>query len=359
LTLSTPYYFNVQRPFKHFWDEYGASNRKVLFIFGLGFDPRCVPALQSVANTFVSDCYVNTVCTRFTNLWDGGLKENAEHTRECLAAVRRITDALSGANYAHYEIEVNLFSDTREIIGAELLKEEFETAVGSRLSEFTEVIIDISAFPRVLMYSLLTHLWKKRQPGQNLFAVLTDVDINVPIVESAYFDPVFIFTPDDSLPEDHSLWIPILGNNPEPLQQIYEFLEPADVFPILPFPSRDPRRGDEIILKNKHLFETWKVPFTNIMYASAHVPFDIYRKIHEVVQSNARICEMSGSSIVVSAISGRSLSLGVLLAALQCNLKVCHIQPSTYKVPGQRPLLWEACGRATQTIYWLNGEVYD
>src|ERR1035438_1546115 len=84
----THYNYHVQREFSGFWERFGSSRRNVLFVFGLGFDPPCVPELKKVSETFVDDCYVSTVCARFTNLWDGRLRQNAEHSREWWAAAR-------------------------------------------------------------------------------------------------------------------------------------------------------------------------------------------------------------------------------------------------------------------------------
>jgi hypothetical protein len=354
------YQFHVQRPFKDFWSRYGAAKRKVLFVFGVGFDPRCVPALKAVADTFVNDCYVSTVCARFTNLKDKDLKLNTQFTRECLTQTREITDRLSSHIYhRHYEIEVNLFSNDDAVVGGNLLIAEFDEAVGGRFAEFTDVIVDISAFPRLLMYSLLAHLWRRRLPRQNLFAVLTDVNITGAPRDTDYVEPVFIFGPKGSLrPEPYRLWIPVLGEKKEAIEKIYEFLRPTEVFPILPFPSTDPRRGDEIMLKNREFFDRSKVPFSNVMYASGHVPFDVFRKIREIVESYAGVVQ--SEAIIVSALSGRRLSLGVLLAALHCDLRVCHIQSTSYRMDSEtRRSLQNACDTANSTIYWLDGELYE
>jgi hypothetical protein len=280
------------------------------------------------------------------------------HTLDCLADIRGITDSLSDRTYRHFEIEVNLFSANKAVIGDKLLITEFTEALGSRFEEFTDVIVDISAFPRVLMYYLLAHLWRERRTGQNLFAVLTDVGMVVPIEERGYFNPGYILEPPESLRgETYRLWIPILGGSHERLMKIHNFLRPTEVFPILPFPSDDPRVGDEIMLKSRDLFDMWKVPFTNIMYACKSVPFDVYRKISEIVDAYDGIIEKR--SMVVSALSGRSLSLGVLLAALRCNLSVCHIQPVTYHMdPVVRRELKNICASAEPTLFWLDGEVY-
>ena len=67
-----------------------------------------------------------------------------------------------------------------------------------------------------------------------------------------------------------------------------------------------------------------------MLYASGSIPWDVFRKIADFVESQAGL--RRDTSVVVSALSGRSLSLGVLMAALWCDLFVCHAQPTTYTI---------------------------
>lgn len=354
-----PYHFYVQERLDTFWRRYGTRGRRVLFIFGLGFDPLCVPALGVVADLFRRNSSLHTVCARFTNIHDEHLEENTAYTEECLERIRYTTAGLRGPEFRHFEIEVNMFSESRELVGDSLLIDEFSASCGAGLADYTDIIVDISAFPRALMYALLGWLWKRRGLGQNLFAALTSVPVQPEIEEWGYTIPRYMLGGPEPPKDSNIVWIPVLGGRIERFEYIHDFLRPSDVFPIIPFPAKDPRLGDDIILKAREpLFEKWRVPFTNVMYASGEIPFDVFRKIHDIVRDYTDFRDTL--CMVISALSGRSLSLGALLAALWNDIPICHSQPTTYRItPEARDECKLTADTATPMLYWLDGELYD
>src|ERR1051325_3873813 len=158
-----PYDIYLRRPLVPFWSNYGVRSRKVLFVFGVGFDPRCIPALRVVGELFSRRAELHTFCTRFTNLRDRQLRENSAYTAECLREIHRILKGLSGRRFRHYEVEVNMFSEQGALIGDRLLLNEFKDCLGAKLGEYTDIIVDISAFPRTLVFALLSYLWHERR----------------------------------------------------------------------------------------------------------------------------------------------------------------------------------------------------
>ena len=355
-----PYDIYLRRPLVPFWSNYGVRSRKVLFVFGVGFDPRCIPALRVVGELFSRRAELHTFCTRFTNLRDRQLRENSAYTAECLREIHRILKGLSGRRFRHYEVEVNMFSEQGALIGDRLLLNEFKDCLGAKLGEYTDIIVDISAFPRTLVFALLSYLWHERRketPMKNLFAVLTETPLSVTIKEGDHGRPTMLG--ENKLDRGAStLWIPVLGGALERFKKIKEYLEPLDIVPIIPFPARLPRAGDDILLAAQNLFRDWDIPFGNVMYASAENPFDVFRKIQDIVEKYRKVFGPQ-SAIVVSALSGRSLSLGVLLAALHSELVMCHAQPKSYKIERRmRMQLNSACKNVMPTLYWLDGELY-
>ncbi|HET9377485.1 MAG TPA: hypothetical protein VFO40_21090 [Chthoniobacterales bacterium] len=353
-----PYFYHVQTEFEQFWATRQLTNQRVLFIFGLGFDPRCVPAFRLAAKTLKRVKKLDTLCLRFKNPEDKNLQENTDGTHECLKEIEEISNSLNAAHHGHSHLEVNLFSQKDVYDGHQKLVSDFSDEYGTSLGEYTDIVVDISAFPRSLMYALLTRLQERLKPTQNLFAVLSEVAVHVEIEEQGYSDPHYIISARSESSLEPMIWIPILGGSNERLHKIYEFLNPKEVFPIVPFPTPDPRTGDKIVLRSRKLFDEWGVPFNNIMYACGDAPFDIYRKIHDIVERYRSF--MSTDKMVVSALSGRSLSLGVLVAAWLHNLPVCQIQPITYKLKApSRNELKQAAASASVTLYWLSGEIYQ
>ena len=363
MTHTVPsYHYHVQTDFEQFWASRRCEAKRILFIFGLGFDPRCVPAFRAASKALSRAERFDTLCLRFKNPEDGNLAENTKGTIECLAEIEAICGSLPGARFRHDQLEVNLFDSGGGYDGHRRLVSAFTQAFTESITVYTDIIVDISAFPRSLMYSVLTRLRRDTKPLQNLFAVLSEVSIAVDMQEDGYSDPHYIVPPSGRAATDHPtqpvVWIPVLGGAIERLAKIYDYLKPKEVFPIVPFPTRDPRAGDRIVLRSRQLFDEWHVPFANIMYACGDVPFDIYRKIHDIVSRYRSF--MRTDEMVVSALSGRSLSLGVLLAAWQHDLPVCQIQPKTYRLASpSREELRLAALKASVTLFWLSGEIYQ
>ena len=114
----SPYYYHFQREFDVLLPHLRGPDRKILFIFGLGFDPRCVPAYRALATEFpLMKGTLVTVCARFTNLFDGELKTNMRWTYDCLDQIRYITSSLSEDHCRHFEVEVNMFDSERRQVG--------------------------------------------------------------------------------------------------------------------------------------------------------------------------------------------------------------------------------------------------
>lgn len=353
------YHYYVQRDLESFWPLHAAPERRVLFVSGLGFDPRCVPAFR-VMSELLPEAEVTTFLGRFTNLQDEHRRENERHAERCLAEIRRLRRSFSRNAAEHHEVEVTLFSTDSsrpELVGDQRLLSEFQECLEEALPGFTDIIVDVSGFPRMMMYVLLSYLWERRPPDQNLFAVLTESSEQVPIHELQFSVPRTMLGTQERRPDRPITWLPVLGGSIERLIEIHESLGPEDVVPIVPFPTEDPRLGDELLLDARKQLLEWEVPFANVLYASSSTPFDVFRKIHDFVVAHEAFGD--DLTIVASALSGRSLSLGVLLAALLDNLYVCHTQAITYRIDGaDRDRLAASLEHASPTLYWLHGAIY-
>jgi hypothetical protein len=354
-----PYNFYLQEEFNSFWKSYDFRGRKVLFIFGIGFDPRCVPALEGLASEMLrANASMHTLAVRFTNIFDEVREINEGYTNDMLARVRVVTAGLRGALYQHTELEVRLFDSDRKVCGDGSLVAEIQKRYGDTLQLYTDIVIDISALPRPLADSVIAYFWRARSERQNIFATLTEVESKIKIDERSYTQPTYMYGGPKPADVSHRLWIPILGGRIGRFEHIYQHIKPSEVYPIIPFPTANPRYGDEIFLEAYPTLSKWSVQSRDIMYASGDVPFDVFRKIYDLHQKRSQISE--DSQIILSALSGRSLSLGVLLAALWLDLPMCHAQPTTYVIePEELERLRVECGRPRQTIYWLAGTLYE
>lgn len=351
------YNYYLQEPFTQFWARYGTAHRKFLFLSGLGFDPRCTPALRRMFEMLKPSSTIVTFCARFTNLHDPFHDRNYAGTLECLEEIRAIT-RLHSRGY-RYEVEVNIFDQDKRQVGESLLIREFDDCLGADLADFTDIIVDVSAFPRSMMYTLIGHLWKQRRVGQNLFVVLTQTAGSSEVRDEDYIDTSYVRGDKRMRPRGEQVWIPVIGGEIDRLDSIHDFLHPTEIFPVLPFPEIDPRKGDELLSTARHtIFDKWGVPFENVMYASGSVPWDVFRKLADFTERHRSA--KTGASLVVSALSGRAISVGVLAAALWCGLSVCHAQPAAYYMSDAlRREVKGLCLSAEPSLFWLAGELYE
>src|SRR5262249_28573925 len=122
----------------------------------------------------------------------------------------------------------------------------------------------------------------------------------------------------DARPAEVRVWAPVIGEGQgAQLEALYHYLEPHEICPVLPFPARNPRRADSLIIEHRQLlFERMEVEPRNIIYADETNPFDVYRALCRL---NARygeaIAPLGEAKIVTSVHASKMLSLGVLLAS--------------------------------------------
>ena len=136
------------------------------------------------------------------------------------------------------------------------------TSIGE-VADYTDVLIDISAMPQGIYFPLVRKLLKlydgahREQPQVSLPNVHVVVAENPAIddkiadeglAESATFLHNFDASDREAEEQKPKIWIPVLGEGQsDQLQKIRVFVRPDEVCPVLPFPSSDPRRGDNLI----------------------------------------------------------------------------------------------------------------
>ncbi len=154
------------------------------------------------------------------------------------------------------------------------------------------------------------------------------------------------------------LWLPQLavGGNVA-LGRLYEFVSPHDTCPILPFPAIDPRLGDELTEGYlTEIEETWSVDPRNIVYADEGDPVDLYRTILNLDDLREPVfAETGGSMLVLSPLGSKVMALGALMAALERDLPVAHLESIGYGFDAAGP---EQVDQPDLIHLWLEGEVY-
>jgi hypothetical protein len=307
---------------------------------------------------------------------EGETSPSKKYEGEIAANERKLAEIVTNrGNIVPKEIE--MVSSDRRRIGGRTVINCFNDV---DFTKYSDVIVDISALPRPLYFPIIRKFLhdfdEKQKNGQPKF------NLHVIVVENPKLDSIIqaLGVEDkadyivgfrgrvelESTGNLPTIWIPILGEGKEiQLEKIRTLVRPQEICPILPFPSINPRRGDDIIVEYREmLFETID-PF-NILYASEQNPYEVYRKIIRTVSQYHRTLEvLGGCKIVLSILSSKLLSMGALLAVYDISEKsepnipiaIAHVENQGYEI-----LQYEKDEiMKHEELYslWLAGECYE
>ena len=354
----------VEEDFDSFWKKQIAeSDVRLLTILGIGFDPRCLTALKLIS--------------------DLGCKERVGYialrliARPAIGKSGIVTERLAKQNFDNLQ---SLAGCKKEAIyDVDMHDEEGHNVVGRKtlsviggatdvFSQYTDILLDISGMPRGVFFPLLAYLILLLDRGvfRNLHvSVVEDPLLDSKIIGREYGQAEYLHTFRHQ-GENKLIWLPLLGTNEGArLEKIHNKIKSAciEICPILPFPARSLRRADEIAVKHSELlFEGLMVSPDNVLLCDERNAFDVYRKILEVEEYyRQRLSAIPGIgevTTVVSPLSSKTLSLGMLLAAIECRLPVCHVEAGTYDVcvDAQGDLIGDI--ECSPIEMWLGGEPY-
>ncbi|WP_231938562.1 hypothetical protein [Arthrobacter sp. B6] len=335
------------------WTGACREGQRVLLICGSGFDPRTLDTPRRISAQDWKDLSVLALRPGAS-----GEHEDAEEASRNNAAELRL-----------------LFGERLNIVSSPTVQDP--NTVGTVLSrqlqseyhvlDFDTVIVDMSGLPSSISFTVLQLLLQqslpgvpsdKRFDGNLLVTVSEDVSTDERIIASglgsAGILAGFARLPDQSRT---CIWVPVLGSGAsEELRALATLLEPDEVCPVIPFPSRDPRRGDDLVLEHRVLLiDELQFEPRNVLYASETNPFDLYRQLVWLAQRYRTALEpLGGATVVVSEHTSKILSLGVLLAAHEAKIVIGYVRPMAYQLVDpvsndRRPSIYTA---------WLTGEPY-
>ena len=332
--------------------HFGQPDRNVLLVGGAGFDPRA--------------------CAVATRLGEVGTSVRALLIREERPDPLQAQVDRAGANttvllatLADREVEsIDIFGSDGAVVGGRNV-----IGVVSRqdLEGVTDVIVDISAlsvgtsFP-IIRYFVERIVRGKEAANLHLF-VAHDPRLDTDIRSNPGYTPGYIhgFKGRSTLfdmADAARLWLPQLAaGRRRALSDLYDFVDPHDTCPIFPFPASDPRLGD--VLAEEYLAEiegSWSVDTRNIIYADEEDPLDLYRTILRLDDLRRPVFEETGGSmLILSPLGSKVMALGALMAALERDLPVAHLESIGYELDASVP---ETMDRPNLIHVWLEGEVY-
>lgn len=363
-----PYILVRDSEFSQFWGKHlEAGNRHLLFVLGRGYDPRALDATRSILTQGGTG-----------EVWflafDNGLEDSARRTE--LTQIN--TDALFGLFPvgAISNLDVVIDTNTQANTTARNTTRALQNA--GDLSQYTDVVIDISALPRMVAMTTVSKLLfdldqLEKSTGQvvNLHVTTAEslaVDrgagrgsLSEAVTSVAGFSGAL-----DSQTQEHHprVWLPILGEGQKiRLERIKEKIDPDEICPVIPFPSREPRRGDQIIAEHRQtLFDDFQIEPRNILHACEYNPFEAYKQLFQAMDRyRVALNEFGGCKAFVSPISSKLLSIGALLACYdhkhgqvgpyRLEVGMPYIETATYYDP-----IVETDPEVELYSMWLRGE---
>lgn len=331
------------------------SNRRILLIIGLGFDPRCLKGLEGMirAGAIPNGC-------RAVEYGSGrpdrneGLIALAESNKQRLEAILP-QDKVQ-------KVQVRTLSDDGRNVGGRRIVEAFNSPqdyVG-----YTDVVVDISALPPGLYFPLIgTLLQLAARSFHNLHVIVSDnpaLDSSIVAEGGDRAEMIVGFesgTERAATADPLHVWAPVLGEEAHSqLRAISSHRDWTLIHPVLPFPSKNPRRGDELVTSYYDLlFDEWQIEPEDFIYANEQNPFDVYRALVSLsVSVRSSLDSIGTPQVYVSSHSSKLMSLGALLAAFEEKLGVVHVQPSSYFIDSSNRE--DSDGELYEV--WLAGEPY-
>lgn len=349
---------------ENFWEEYYTSkpHQKVLFLLGKGFDPRMNNILALLLKNTPE---LNLQCIAF-DFQDANRTGDSQKLYDKNVATLSNMSSQYGFQVNNIDINTELVWEKRIAIMSRQLS-EFD------LSEFDDVILDVSSLPRAFYFNIAKVLYFKMLAFKNknlFFAVSENVEIDS-LIEKVKNDnevePLRGFKSILSIESNLdrvNILIPLIGEKKvNMLRNIYNNFKPSDMFPVLPFPSKNPRRSDSLMLEYHGFFTEKK--FTepqNITYADEQNPFEVYRIVSSLMEEHKKTLSPISDHVCfgLAVLTSKLLSLGALLVGLEYNdcVAIYNVSSTSYNIKNVDMI--EASNKKSEPfLMWIIGEAYN
>ncbi len=363
-----PYVFFKNKECNTFFEEHfskDGSENKILFVLGLGFDPRMNFGIKELIRS-INSINVEIILLKFKQEKNKHSKKYQDLTDANLAELQKLD------NITITEVQLNDIGKKREIEAAKVFTKNL-------LLRYSDVFLDISSLPRSIYFSItgkilsLVDSIKDKQTINFFVATTENAEIDQMIIEVGINNDLEyqhgfggqIEVVSKSIPK---IWFPLTGEGKtNQFRSANQFIEPSEICPLLPFPSKNLRRSDNIYIENHDLFfNELQIESQNIMYVPEQNPFEAYKKIIKAaINYNKTLIELGGCKAVVSSFSSKLLSIGAILAAYEYKYKkkdlsigILNVNSMDYRIDDKNELKISV-KKSELFVNWLTGIPYQ
>lgn len=325
--------------------------RRAVVIAGAGFDPRSTRATR-----LLSEVLTDRLRGVFLREQRAGGQSALSGMADANTAT--LTELVPRSRVATFPV----FSTDNATVGGRRALDALKT---ERWTDVTDIVVDLSAISVGVAFPLVKRVLDlARKHRRNLHVVVTDdpsVDDEIEGISSEKAETLFGFKGQLGLHDTSDvtiLWLPQLtARRRKALGRVYATLtedQEVDVCPLLPFPARDPRRGDGLIEVFQEEFESvWRVDARDLIYVDERRPVDLYRSVLDIDDARRRVFrKLGGSLTVLSPFGSKVQSLGALMAALERDFPVMYVETLAYT---STPSVVD---EGELVHVWLHGEAY-
>ncbi|HEY8096418.1 MAG TPA: hypothetical protein VIE65_10060 [Methylobacter sp.] len=310
---------------EQFLTEYFPS-KNILFIGSIGFDPRTLMTFQTL----------KAITNKIHPIFFEEDRENVSSELKSRAKQTAVElGKLLGQSPTTFTIPI-FAADGAPIGGVELIKAAEKNIKG--IASYTDVVIDICAMSRGIFFPLVRYIRDMIQRDK------LETSLHVLVVDHPSVDYSYKPQYDDTAswmkgfdanaglkgnPVASKLWLPqLMSGRSGMYETLFNFIQPNDVCPVLPFPGVKPKRVDELVIEYRDEIDKWDTSLQNIVLASESDPLDLYDTVIRVHKARQKICDPHIT--VLSPMGSKVSTIGGLLAAMDEELPVAYVETLGY-----------------------------
>lgn len=342
--------------FKHYYQD---RKGHLLFIIGKGFDPRMNNMLRLFLKTELS---INLTCL----LVDFPSSEESEYQEFIDRNIKEFENLAVG----HFDVEsISANFSEGSTKGNLLLRKKLETI---SFNDYSDVILDVSSLPKAVYFNIVKYVYDNVTDDHhtNVFVAASEnvkIDESIQEARGDEVEPIIGFRADwdrTSTMNKNRVMICLLGEGKQDvLSYLFAKDNVSDVYPVLPFPSDNPRRNDDLLLEySRFLNKEFRVEPQNIIYAHESNPFELYRILSRFKREYGATLQLIPEEVVyhVAILTSKLLSIGALLFGLENpeDVLIYNISAVDYTI-NNKENLFKLNGDSKPFLMWIKGEAYD
>lgn len=338
------YVFKRGTELQDVWDRMYSERRgraesvRLMYITGRGFDTRAQLVMSQYTDALrESGCVIDSAELLLVSF--SGYELSAELKAQTEENSERLATIFSALG-THTEVRFGPGTGEEDDVSTSAALLEGTRKVLSHIDGHTDIVLDVSSLPRIVYVALMLAILSQLVPtGADDSALHAGgVNFQVLVGEDAALDSLIVSEdPGSSLvlipgysaalqlegmQDWHVVWFPILGESRlAQFRKVMDLAIPssAEVCPVLPHPSRDPRRADNLLLEYKEpLFDARDVPLSNVLLAHEAHPFEAYRQLlGAMVRYQGSMGLVGGTRMVVTPLASKLITLGAALACFE------------------------------------------